>query len=52
MYESNKNWKLCEDDSVMNERSFHKQMAEYGHIPKATDSDFIYIGIDLIHPFF
>jgi hypothetical protein len=27
-------------------------MAEYGHVPKATDSDFIYIGIDLIHPFF
>jgi len=52
MYESYKNWKLFEDDSVMSERSFHKQMAEYGHVPKATDSDFIYIGIDLIHPFF
>jgi hypothetical protein len=52
MYESYKNWRLCDDEDVMSERSFHKQMAEHGHVPKATDSDFLYIGIDLIHPFF
>jgi len=52
MYGSYKNWCLYDDEGVMSERSFHKRMAEYGHVPKAIDSGFIYIGIDLIHPFF
>lgn len=52
MYESYKNWCLYDDEGVMNERSFHKYMAEYDHVPKAIDSGFVYIGIDLINSFF
>ena len=52
MYESYKNWCLFNDEDVMSECSFHKCMAEYGHMSKTIDSGVVYIGIDLINLFF